>query len=472
MNNFRTSRILASPSTAPPVTLAPQTTVTSNAPTSAAPKSSSSVAPKATIAPKAPSTTTTVAPKAPSTTNVALKAPATTSSASSSSSMVVILIMFVVAIAAILAVFYMTNRYFTKSGSTVSTTSNLAISGNETVGGTLNVTGTTALSNVTASGTAAITGQMDVSTYTGIGTASSSDNMLTVQRSDVSSGYVARLNGTNTANNGLITNIANNTNNRAIATFQAGGTTRAIIDGAGKLGIGDYDLITRTPVDLLEVDSGTLVEGVSTASFKKVGGLATATFFVATGDAGNAAACALSIRANSATSRSVNLGGTLNISGADYSEYLMKRSDCGPILKGAVCGVDADGLLTDKFSLAKHFMIKSTSPGIVGNDIWGQVEELDRTLFDSDEDYNAAKAAQMEEERQKFDRIAFCGQVPVNLKTTSARPGDYIVPMLGAGDTIEARSICPPLTLQQTTQYIGKVLKVVDGVVTCVVRSC
>ena len=95
----------------------------------------------------------------------------------------------------------------------------------------------------------------------------------------------------------------------------------------------------------------------------------TQTFSVTAGSP-NAGACAFKVWSNSSTSRSINAGGTINASGADYAEYEFKRDDCGTVLKGQIVGFDENGLLTDKFSLSVSFAVKSTNPNLVGGDVW------------------------------------------------------------------------------------------------------
>ncbi|RSV60736.1 hypothetical protein CA228_02680, partial [Sphingomonas koreensis] len=101
-----------------------------------------------------------------------------------------------------------------------------------------------------------------------------------------------------------------------------------------------------------------------------------ALFFGATGTGGSSAASALRLRANSVTGRSLNAGGTINASGADFAEYISKAADCGLIEKGDVCGIDADGKLTTSWIAAHSFVIKSLEPGFVGGDKWWQTVGL------------------------------------------------------------------------------------------------
>lgn len=83
----------------------------------------------------------------------------------------------------------------------------------------------------------------------------------------------------------------------------------------------------------------------------------------------NAAAAALLVTKNTTTSRSINAAGTVNASGADYAEY--ERNNGLTITKGDVVGFKADGTLTDLFSEAIRFGVKSTDPSYVGGDVWG-----------------------------------------------------------------------------------------------------
>jgi hypothetical protein len=71
------------------------------------------------------------------------------------------------------------------------------------------------------------------------------------------------------------------------------------------------------------------------------------------------------------TGRSINAAGTLNAAGADYAEYEIKADRAIVFAKGDIVGFDADGKLTNKFSAALSFGVKSTDPSFVGGDVWG-----------------------------------------------------------------------------------------------------
>ena len=150
---------------------------------------------------------------------------------------------------------------------------------------------------------------------------------------------------------------------------------------------------------------------------------------------------AMQVGRHSGNQRSISAGGSINASGADYAEYMKKADACGTIAKGDVCGVDSTGKLTDVFSNAISFVIKSTEPSYVGGDIWGSVE-LDLT----EEQYEA--------ERQKHDRIAFSGQVPVNI-TGSFNVGDYVYPQAN-GSGIQCVAKSNP-TFEEYQLCVGKI---------------
>lgn len=156
------------------------------------------------------------------------------------------------------------------------------------------------------------------------------------------------------------------------------------------------------------------------------------------------------------TSRSLNAAGTINASGADYAEYMVKSEGCGVIRKGDICGITYEGLLTDRFDSAISFVVKSTDPAYVGGDNWGssQIEPLDKSSQDWQDWYN-----DLEDRRKCVDRIAFSGQVPCNVQEAS--PGDYIVPVRKADGSIQGVAVPAP-TLNQYLLSVGQVWKILD----------
>jgi len=168
-----------------------------------------------------------------------------------------------------------------------------------------------------------------------------------------------------------------------------------------------------------------------------------------------------------ANNRSINCAGTVNQNGADYAEYMTKCGDF-TIAKGDVIGINAEGKLTNVFTEAVSFVVKSTDPGLVGGDAWGTEDALGLTnpakpSEDATEEekaqYEIDKAAfssALEAARQKVDRIAFCGQVPVNV--TDAAAGQWIIPVNDSG-AIKGEAVSNP-TFEQYQQAVGKVIAI------------
>jgi hypothetical protein len=174
----------------------------------------------------------------------------------------------------------------------------------------------------------------------------------------------------------------------------------------------------------------------------------------------NAANSVVKIGLMQLTSRSINAAGTVNASGADYAEYMTKASSF-EIAKGDICGVTADGKLTNVFADAVGFLVKSTNPSYVGGDTWGNVSVVGERPDAEDAELLAEWEAALEAERQKVDRIAFAGQVPVNV--TGATPGQYIVPIAteDGGITGIAKNEAD-LTLAEYMRSVGKVIAIED----------
>jgi hypothetical protein len=161
------------------------------------------------------------------------------------------------------------------------------------------------------------------------------------------------------------------------------------------------------------------------------------------GQGWNGAQTSLYVGSVTGTGRSINAAGTVNASGADYAEYMEKAGNF-VIAKGDVCGINANGKLTNVYADAVSFVVKSTNPSYVGNDDWGGNYEND--------------AEGLEAARQKVDRIAFAGQVPVNV--LGATPGQYIVPANDNG-AIKGVAVSNP-SFEQYQAAVGKVIAVED----------
>ncbi|API58273.1 hypothetical protein BSL82_02270 [Tardibacter chloracetimidivorans] len=279
-----------------------------------------------------------------------------------------------------------------------------------------------------------------------------------------------------------------NTQVTSIGGFSSGHGYIQRVNGAG---ITAYDL-------MLNPYGGNVILGTSAGPNHRVhknvaqgvgvldvdNGVSGAFFFSHTSGGQSSAATALAIGRNSVTSRSINAGGTINASGADYAEYVKKALGCGTIMAGQVCGINADGELVDQFDLAHSFVIKSTDPAYVGGDTWGSEELIgarpvaplpppeNHPLYDLKlvehadlmDAYNADLAAweaALEAERVKYDRIAFSGQVPVN--HIGAIVGDYIVAIRNPDGSIgtEAWALAD-MSMAQYAAAVGKVWKILD----------
>ncbi|WP_426106363.1 hypothetical protein [Massilia sp. TSP1-1-2] len=188
-----------------------------------------------------------------------------------------------------------------------------------------------------------------------------------------------------------------------------GGAERMRMDNAGNLLVGSTSGTCHSIKKSVTTGSGILILGAG------VGG-DMAAFYACDSFSWNGASSGMVLGKMNSTGRSFNAAGTINASGADYAEYMVKADGVGDIAKGAVVGIDADGKVTDRWLDAVSFMVKTTNPSYVGGDTWGI----------------GLKGDELEAARAKVDRIAYAGQVPVNV--LGAKPGQFIVPVqCGAG---------------------------------------
>ena len=215
-------------------------------------------------------------------------------------------------------------------------------------------------------------------------------------------------------------------------------TQAMTLDASGNLLVGPTSGTYHTFRKNVAVDAGNVVFEI-----QGTGGGTSSIYYSVSGYNANAANAASKFGRDGVTLRSINAGGTVNASGADYAEYMVKCSDF-VLAKGDVAGIDANGKLTNVFADAVSFVVKSTDPSYVGNDKWGV----------------GLEGADLESARQLVDRIAFAGQVPVNV--TGATAGDYIVPVVN-GTGIKGISVSKP-TFDQYQLAVGKVIAIdADG---------
>lgn len=254
---------------------------------------------------------------------------------------------------------------------------------------------------------------------------------------------------------GYVTSVVVNGGSAAAANsiaFVTASVERGLVDADGNLlfGVasGANHIIGKT------ASEGALVLEVTNGSFAN----RVAQFYSASVSASSASPAATAARfgRNNSTSRSINAAGTVNASGADYAEYMTKAQGCGTIAAGDVCGVDRSGLLTRSWADAVSFVVKSTAPAYVGGDSWGE----------------GLQGAAFEDARRSVDRIAFSGQVPVNVDADTLAAceaalaegaGVYLVgaPNGGGIKAVAARE--SDMTLPLYMRRLGKVWAIRDG---------
>ena len=299
-------------------------------------------------------------------------------------------------------------------------------------------------------GSTAERARIDSSGNVGIGTSSPVSRLEIKNTTDntaltVTSSYEASLQLVNGGGSEVSVINAGGSNNLSLRTAN---TERARIDSSGNFNATSSNA----------TGSHKLSKGSATARFQlQVGESYPVNFYEGSAYGFSATATVIEVSKNNATSRSINAGGTVNASGADYAEYMTKAGDF-TIAKGDVVGIDAQGKLTNVFADAISFMVKSTDPSYVGGDVWGSEEALGLTK-PTDESTQAEKDAfnaALEVARQAVDRIAFAGQVPVNVMGATA--GQYIIPVNDNG-AIKGEAVSNP-TFEQYQTAVGKVIAI------------
>ena len=314
-------------------------------------------------------------------------------------------------------------------------------------------------------------------------------------------GMLSDASGSSTGNYGYYTNMASSANTyanyhvgtaasyfggslTANSLVKIGGTSSQFLKADGTVDSSTYAL-TSSLSNYLLLTGGTLTGGLigtnasfisdsSSYSFKVYTNISNSITAINIGGSSaingiaagwSAAATIATVAKDTGSGRSINAAGSLNASGADYAEYMYK--DIIDIIeKGDICGVNINGNLTNVFNDSISFVVKSTNPSYVGNDIWaiesivGKIPIEDN--YTDKEQFNLDLIKfkdKVELERQKVDRIAFCGQVPCNVY--NANVGDYIIP-INDNNKIVGQAIKNP-TFDQYQKCIGKVWKILEN---------
>lgn len=249
----------------------------------------------------------------------------------------------------------------------------------------------------------------------------------------------------------------------------AGGYSHKIIfDTSGNVHIG-YTLLTSNNHTITRYNAA-MVENDTILQSYGQGFNVSLTVNAVSADGSNAAGTALKVAKNSSTGRSINAGGTVNASGADYAEY--EQNNGLSIPKGSIVGFKADGTLTLTFTEAVRFGVKSTNPSYVGGDVWGSedavgprpVQPADDAEQSAKDQYATDLAAfeeRLEVERQKVDRVAYSGKVPVNVIGASA--GGYIIASAAQDGSIVGEFVEDP-DFAQYKKAVGRVNRILpDG---------
>jgi hypothetical protein len=246
-------------------------------------------------------------------------------------------------------------------------------------------------------------------------------------------------------------------------------TNAMSLDLSGNLNVGITGAPNHAVVKTVTADANAAILGIGTPNIN----VAT---FTGVSVGSNAGAAALRLGKDNTTGYSTRNAGNTSAAGADYAEYRLLTSLLyGKVAKGDLLGYDAHGLMTNLFAdVVGRVLPKSSDPSFVGNDIWnisanicaayGVAEPGSSTLSDGapDPDYEIrleAFNAALESERVKWDRIALCGVVPVNLTgLTAADVGKYLVPCAAADGTITATTVAKAeLTLAQYIDSFGTI---------------
>tara|TARA_B110000858_G_scaffold134953_1_gene153433 strand:+ start:1 stop:1107 length:1107 start_codon:yes stop_codon:yes gene_type:complete len=317
---------------------------------------------------------------------------------------------------------------------------------------------------------------------------------ITIGTSNTGVGYISMADTDSNANARQAYNHSTNAWSWAV-----GGVDKFTLDASTATFAGDVDMASGKWINTgggsaaYHMLYAPTITGTGTVTASIGGSHGGCVFFNSSSYGANAAETVLVVQKVGGTGRSINAGGTINASGADFAEYrelipaLYNNTSAGDLL-----GYNSEGLLTNVFAdVTGRFCIKSTSPAYVGNDIWGNEDAIgelpkepvqdedttDEAFADLMAQYELDKEAHalvLEAARVKVDRIAIAGIVPANVTgITVADVGTYLVPTSNEDGTIGAIAIDEDnLTLKQYIKSFGAVERIDGDVVMAAVKTC
>lgn len=241
------------------------------------------------------------------------------------------------------------------------------------------------------------------------------------------------------------------------------GTELARFDSSGNLLVGTISGSYHQIVKSVTANAGNGILNIGNGTYN------IAQFYAVSVGGANAANATFKVGYDANTTRSINAGGTINASGADYAEYERKADNCGIVAKGQIIGFDANGHVVDTWLDAVTFGVKTTNPSYIGGDTWGSEDVVGKRPEQPAEDASQKEKDQyaidladfetrLEAQRQKVDRIAYSGKVPCNV--TGANVGDYIIATQD-GDGIKGIAVNNP-TFEQYRCAVGRVRRILE----------
>lgn len=141
------------------------------------------------------------------------------------------------------------------------------------------------------------------------------------------------------------------------------------------------------------------------------------------------------LEGNNASFSNIYVTNQVFTAGSDFAEFLPKANVSDTFATGEVVGLNFSGAVTRSWSDAIHYMVVSSSPGLVGG---------------GNSDSSSSDSLQM---------IGFCGRVPIICP--GAQVGDYIIPVPSSDGGISCQAISQTnVTFNNYFISVGRVISV------------